>query len=478
MFSLLVLAIQVLPAMSAGDDAHGHGGDDAFEWAGIFETPEDTYLWTAQKTKTDSGMMYADATMKMAVLPASDATEAALHGLEGEGGHSLNMTCTEVLSGGTITPMEDKCYLLRFKQDWWQSLYTIDATGQAHLAFFTEHVPTEFENGDHYLKDDHGDDIEPVAELPEEAAAAAVEKEKHWGPAVGTAIIVNVITLIGVIFLVPGLSAARKNYATEFDCLTGAFAAGAISSCAFFLLLFESTHLVATGWDKEVDQIWRWGTMILAGALFPVVVQLVAEVITGAKPHDHGEAAANADKGDTDVALPATRVRIISSILIGDSMHNLVDGFFIGAAFEGCGSSFGWAVAGSTIAHELAQELSDYVVLTGKGCKLHPAVALALNFLSGTGVLLGVIIVLSADIADSNIGLLLAFGGGAYLYIAFIECMPRLMTAKVSAAVRAAGVFTFILGAVAIGLVLLDHEHCVPPAEPGAPASAHAGHNH
>jgi len=258
MFSLLILAIQMVPAMS--EEGHGHGGGDAFEWAGIFETPETTYLWTAQKTKTSSGMAYVDATMKMAVLPASDATEAALHALEGEGSHSLSMSCTEVLSGGIITPMEDKCYLLRFKQDWWQSLYTIDATGQAHLAFFTEHVPTEFENTAHYLKDDHGDDIEPVAELPEEAGQAGTTtpaKEKHWGPAMGTAIIVNIVTLIGVIFLVPGLSAAAKTYAAEFDCLTAAFAAGAISSCAFFLLLFESTHLVATGWDEEVDQLWR-----------------------------------------------------------------------------------------------------------------------------------------------------------------------------------------------------------------------------
>jgi len=472
MFSLLILAIQMVPAMSAG--GHGHGGEGAFEWAGIFETPENTYLWTAQKTKTDAGMAYADSTMKMAVLPASDATEAALHGLEIEGGHSLNMTCTEVASGGVITPMEDKCYLLRFKQDWWQSLYSIEATGQAHLAFFTEHVPTEFENTAHYLKDDHGDDIEPVAELPEEAGTSAPkEEEKHWGPAIGTAIIVNIATLVGVIFLVPALTGAAKTYANEFDCLASAFAAGAISSCAFFLLLFESTHLVAEGWDEEVDQLWRWGTMILAGALFPVVAQLISEVILK-KPESAG--ASDVEKNDTEVS-QSSRIRLISGILIGDFVHNLVDGFFIGAAFKGCGTSFGWTVAGSTIAHELAQELSDYVVLTGKACKLHPAVALGLNFLSGTSVVMGVVFVLSMDIPNADIGLLLAFGGGTYLYIAFIECMPKLQSAPVSALTRALGVLTFIVGAVAIGLVLLDHEHCVPPAEPGAPAKS-GGHNH
>ena len=167
MLSLLILAVQVVPGLSA--DPHAHTGGDAFEWAGIFEVPESTYLWTAQKVKDGSTMNYADDTMKMAVLPASAATEAILHSLETEGAHSLSMNCTDVLSGGIITPEEDQCYRLHFKQDWWQSLYTINATGKTAVAFFTEHVPTEFENTAHYLKDDHGDDIEPVAELPEDS---------------------------------------------------------------------------------------------------------------------------------------------------------------------------------------------------------------------------------------------------------------------------------------------------------------------
>jgi len=174
---------------------------------------------------------------------------------------------------------------------------------------------------------------------------------------------------------------------------------------------------------------------------------------------------------------PGGSVRVMCGVLIGDFMHNLCDGFFIGAAFKGCGSTFGWTVATGTIAHEIAQELSDYVVLTGEACGLRPVVALGLNFLSGTSVLLGVIIVLSSEVSNGDIGLLLAFGGGVYLNIAFVECMPKLHSSKVSGLIRALGVFVFMLGAIAIGLVLLDHEHCVPPALPGAPAKA-GGHHH
>merc|ERR1739848_508970 len=40
-----------LPEGGAGHDGHDHGGDHAFEWAGIFETPGKYYTWTAQKTE-------------------------------------------------------------------------------------------------------------------------------------------------------------------------------------------------------------------------------------------------------------------------------------------------------------------------------------------------------------------------------------------------------------------------------------------
>jgi zinc transporter ZupT len=482
--SLLVLASHATLAASSGDDDHDdHGhGSAAFEWAGIFETPEDIYAWTAQKVSAK----YADATMKMAILPATAATEAVLHTLESEGSHALEMpSCEVVTAGGIITPKEDKCYQLVFKEDWWQSLYTINTAGHGAVAFFTEHYPTEFEATAHYLKDDHGHDIEPVAQLPEGDAAAAAATtttattDTPWGPAIGASIITNLVTLVGVILMVPALAKASAQYSAQFECLTSGFAAGAISACAFFLLLFEATHLIATDHKKEVQQIWRWGTMILAGALFPAISHLIVEMVMV------GRAKPAADKGDTEngsdlVAVVPTqeKARVISAVLIGDFLHNLCDGFFVGAAFKGCGTSFGWSVAMGTISHELAQELADYVVLTGKNCKLHPVFALFLNFLSGTSVLLGAIIVLSMDISNGDIGLLLAFGGGTYLYIAFVECMPKLQGPEISPLVRSIGIGLFMLGAIAIGLVLLDHEHCVPPSVDGSAPDPHAGHNH
>lgn len=474
MLRSFIVALQCLLVLS--EDGHDHG-EGVFEWAGIFETAEDAYMWTAQKVKANDGHVeYVDPSMKMVALPAAAATEQALHALESEAIHAFEKNCKPVEAGGTIKPMEDTCYLLNFKQAWWQSLYTIDATGTNAIAFFTEHMPTEFENTAHYLKDDHGDDIEPVAELPEAGDEAI---EAPWGNALGAAAIVNVVTLVGVVALVPLVSRLAVAYALEFEALACAFAAGALLACAFFLLLFESTHLIAVGHEEEVAVVWRWGTMILAGFVLPGLIHMVVDTVSAhtkqAQP-DANAVVASEEKQSLeagDAPFPA-RARVIGGVLIGDFFHNLCDGFFVGAAFKRCGGSFGWTVAGSTIAHEVAQEFSDYFILTGSVGKLRPGAALGLNFLSGISVMLGVIIVLSEDISDESIGLLLAFGGGVYLHIAATECMPKIYSHALSFKIRLACLSVFILGAIAIGLVLLDHEHCIPDGAAGD----HHGHNH
>jgi hypothetical protein len=63
---------------------------------------------------------------------------------------------------------------------------------------------------------------------------------------------------------------------------------------------------------------------------------------------------------------------------------------FIATAFTTCGSAMGWSVTTATVFHELAQEISDYVVLTQPSqANLPPLHALFLNLLSGTSVLFG-----------------------------------------------------------------------------------------
>ena len=175
----------------------------------------------------------------------------------------------------------------------------------------------------------------------------------------------------------------------------------------------------------------------------------------------------------------SARARLLGGVIVGDFFHNLADGVFIGSAFLGCGTSFGFKVAGATVTHELAQELGDFFLLTDPAQgNLSIKKALALNAVSGLSILIGAVIVLAQETVDSKAtGMLLAFGGGVYIQVAAGECMPRMYSLAKTPCLRLVSLLVLVIGATAIALVLLDHEHCVPAAAAAA-GGAHAGHNH
>lgn len=270
-------------ALAADDHSdHDHGAEasdtGAFEWAGIFPTPEAFYLWTAQSN--DEGE-YADPTMNIVLLPASDDEEETLHGLEAEAEDAFTHTpCTEVDSGQTFVPALHKCYQLHFDTQVWQTLFRINTNGVSHTAIFAQHFPTEFERDAHYLKDSLGEDIEPTHTLPEEEAKA--EGNKPWGTAIGASFLVMICTLIGVVFIAPFFVRIAKTNADVLHALSNAFAAGALLAAAFYLMLYEATHLIVR--DEESFATAEWGSMILTGFITATVLDIAVNAIIGLKP--------------------------------------------------------------------------------------------------------------------------------------------------------------------------------------------------
>ena len=234
--------------------------------------------------------------------------------------------------------------------------------------------------------------------------------------------------------------------------------------------------------------MWRWGAMILAGMVVPPVVETIMSLIMMARqgPSTSEQSPEDAEKspespelaGLDDAQKFRAKARLLGAVIIGDFFHNLCDGFFIAAAFQGCGNAFGWSVATGTILHELPQEIADFIILTGPVAGLSTPKALAFNFLSGLSVLLGALIVAATPVDNSLIGLILAFGGGVYIHVGATDCLPKMYDPKLRFGERLCAFLSFAVGAVCIGLILIGHEHCVPEGSSHDHGSGHDGHAH
>merc|ERR1711997_193215 len=79
---------------------------------------------------------------------------------------------------------------------------------------------------------------------------------------------------------------------------------------------------------------------------------------------DDEEGDTSDDSDDKPTRSFSEQARLIFAICFGDFMHNLCDGFFVGAALKDCSEAKAWSIAVETILHELPQELSHYLILT------------------------------------------------------------------------------------------------------------------
>ena len=122
---------------------------------------DDTHTWSMQKVGGD----YADPTMRLVLIPTDTVDEETMHRLERGVEELMDGDCAVVEDGETMTPIaaEGTCFELHVGSGD-DSMFTIDTAGVTGMAMYAQHVPTEFERDQHYLKDSTGTDIEPVAQ--------------------------------------------------------------------------------------------------------------------------------------------------------------------------------------------------------------------------------------------------------------------------------------------------------------------------
>lgn len=195
------------------------------------------------------------------------------------------------------------------------------------------------------------------------------------------------------------------------------FATGALLGAALLALI---PHAVIGAGSERVHEV---GIALIAGiALFFVLEKFLlwrhchddhcdTHTVTDPQPHAH-----NHDE--------ARRKASGSLVLVGDALHNVLDGVLIAAAFL-TDVHLGIVTAIAIMAHEIPQEVGNFAVLLHSGVSRRRA--LALNLLTSlTAVIGGVVGFYALETAVRMLPFALAVAASSLLYVAVADLIPGL----------------------------------------------------
>lgn len=151
-----------------------------------------------------------------------------------------------------------------------------------------------------------------------------------------------------------------------------------------------------------------------------------------------------------------TNTHRIAILLINSTIHNIFDGFFIGAAFMTCSTATAVCITMITIYREMSSKAADYLFLIQ--CDLNPTILLIVA--SGAGLILGISIIIASNLTELTIGVFLAIASGVFLHMSAGICIPRVYSVVKNSRDRWYAIFFLVIGALPVGFTFLNHEHC------------------
>lgn len=137
--------------------------------------------------------------------------------------------------------------------------------------------------------------------------------------------------------------------------------------------------------------------------------------------HDHCEAH---EPHETQLSENGAHGRSGMMIMVGDTFHNFVDGVIIAAAFL-TDIHLGVVTALAIIAHEIPQEVGDFMILLHSGYS--KTQALLLNLVSSLATLVGGVLAYYAlQSMQGFVPILLALAAASMIYVAVADLIPGL----------------------------------------------------
>ncbi|AAZ97718.1 ZIP Zinc transporter [Thiobacillus denitrificans ATCC 25259] len=145
-------------------------------------------------------------------------------------------------------------------------------------------------------------------------------------------------------------------------------------------------------------------------------------------------------------------------ITVGDTFHNFVDGVIIAGAFL-ADFRLGVVTALAIIAHEIPQEIGDFLILLHSGYSRGRA--LLLNFVTGVATLVGALVGYYAlSMLEGWTPVLLGLAGASMLYVALSDLIPGLhKRAEIGATLQQLALIGLGIGSVALVGYLIGHGH-------------------
>ena len=214
-------------------------------------------------------------------------------------------------------------------------------------------------------------------------------------------------TVAGGIISVAVAAALALNARASWVPILVSYAVGALLGAVFLEMLPHAFRMAG-----NVEQVA--GTILAGILLFFVLEKLVlwrhchVEQCEAHDPphavHDHGRSGA--------------------MIIIGDTIHNFVDGALIAAAFL-ANRELGFVTAVAIIAHEVPQEVGDFLILLHSGYS--KARALLYNLLSSAAMVVGgVAAYFALQSLQEWLPLLLGLAAASMIYVSVADLIPGL----------------------------------------------------
>jgi zinc and cadmium transporter len=215
-----------------------------------------------------------------------------------------------------------------------------------------------------------------------------------WAYTFISVIIVSIISLIGIFFLSLNKSRLRKMLLFLVSLAVGGLFGDAI------------IHLIPESFEQITGKLTA-PLLLLGGILLFFVVEKVIRWrhchVPTSEHHLHP---------------------VVTLNIIGDGVHNLIDGMLIGASYL-VSIPIGITTTLAVILHEIPQEIGDFGILVHGGLSVKKA--LLFNFASALTAVLGGLVILVIGPHVENVALyMLPITAGGFIYIAAADLIPEL----------------------------------------------------